>query len=189
MRKVKGVIAALTGRRLITSPRNARLIFNAGGGDGFTRTNELEAVLSLFLSIYLCSPLLPLPVYFSVLLGRKRRTLFRSYIRTFASPALPESVPAAAASRERINGRLKPNLSRICVLNLGTPCRVPSTTRGRLTSLIFYPEIVRLHRRNLKFVEGPWRKKRTPTAGGGGVEDGQKKRQSRRCLSGYGIAE
>lgn len=51
--KVRRMIAVLTGWRLITSPRNVRLIFNAGGGDGFTRANELEAIhsLSLFLSV------------------------------------------------------------------------------------------------------------------------------------------
>lgn len=31
--------------RVITGPRNARLIFNAGGSDGFTRANELVVLL------------------------------------------------------------------------------------------------------------------------------------------------
>lgn len=31
--------------RVITGPRNARLIFNASGGDGFMRANELVVVL------------------------------------------------------------------------------------------------------------------------------------------------
>jgi len=31
--------------RVITGPCNARLIFNAGGGDGFTRANELVVLL------------------------------------------------------------------------------------------------------------------------------------------------
>lgn len=40
--------------RVITGPRNTRLIFNAGGGDGFTRANELVVLLfclPLFLSV------------------------------------------------------------------------------------------------------------------------------------------
>lgn len=41
VRKVRRMIPGVNWLRVITSPRNASLIFNAGGGDGFTRANEL----------------------------------------------------------------------------------------------------------------------------------------------------